>query len=98
MKYNEGDIVRVKKNLDLGQTYDGWNISSEMLKYCGYLLRIEEVDVDYQCYKLRLYYEETYSNEILDANEWYELECFGWTDSMLENPLKEKLKEFLRNG
>lgn len=44
MKYNVGDIVRIKNGLVIGETYNGIMFTCEMNDYCGEAARIESVN------------------------------------------------------
>lgn len=92
MKYKVGDKVRIRKDLKVGERYDGVIVREEMIELAGKTLTISNVhnfgedDIDY------------YLNE--DEN------CYYWTDSMFEDPITnadkirnmsdEELAEFLK--
>lgn len=94
MKYKVGDKVRIRKDLKVGERYDGVIVREEMIELVGKTLTISDVhnfgedDIDY------------YLNE--DEN------CYYWTDSMFEDAMTnadkirnmsdEELAEFLRTA
>lgn len=94
MKYKVGDKVRIRKDLKVGERYNGVIVREEMIELVGKTLTISDVhnfgedDIDY------------YLNE--DEN------CYYWTDSMFEDAMTnadkirnmsdEELAEFLRTA
>lgn len=92
MKHKVGDKVRIRKDLKVGERYDGVIVREEMIELVGKTLTISDVhnfgedDIDY------------YLNE--DEN------CYYWTDSMFEDAMTnadkirnmkdEELADFLK--
>lgn len=65
-KYNVGDRVIVRKDLDSAETYGGWNATDDMAELAGEEVTIESKDSDG-------FFGEYYK---IDKSVW------GWTDEM----------------
>ena len=66
LKYNVGDRVIVRKELNQNETYGGWNATYDMVELAG-----EEVTI-----------ESTDSDELFGGYYRIDKSVWGWTDEM----------------
>lgn len=92
MKYKVGDKVRIRKDLKVGEKYDGVIVREEMIELVGKTLTISNVND----------FGEGDINYYLNEDE----DCYYWTDPMFEDEMTntdrirnmsdEELAEFLK--
>lgn len=89
MKYKVGDKVRIRKDLKVGERYDGTSLTGKMLLWKGKKVTILKVCSDYNGYEIEgddgcfLWTDSMFENEMTNADK-------------IRNMSDEELAEFLR--
>ena len=91
MKYNVGDRVKIKEYLEYNEIYRGVRVTDSMLKYCGKVVEIAEVNRLNNSYMLKgcghWWFNENMLEPINDSDDYISK---GRDDSVFET---EKTKE-----